>query len=102
MDFELTETQRLIRETARRVAREVIAPRAAEIDETGVYPEDVFQAFKETEILGMAFPEEYGGSGAGISGLVDRRRGSRQVLLRFRPHPPAHPAAHAPHPHRRH
>ncbi len=70
MDFELTETQRLIRDTARRVAREVIAPRAAEIDETGVYPEDVFKAFKETEILGTAFPEEYGGSGAGISGLV--------------------------------
>ena len=70
MDFELTETQKLIRDTARRVAREVIAPRAAEIDEIGVYPEDVFQAFKETEILGTAFPEEYGGSGAGISGLV--------------------------------
>src|SRR5688572_2904124 len=70
MDFELTETQRLIRDTARRVAREVIAPRAAAIDETGVYPEDIFQAFKETEILGIAFPEEYGGSGAGISGLV--------------------------------
>src|SRR4026209_1033188 len=62
MDFALGEAHRLVQETARRVAREVVAPRAAEIDEKGEYPEDVFQAFKELELIGLAIPEEYGGS----------------------------------------
>jgi alkylation response protein AidB-like acyl-CoA dehydrogenase len=70
MDFELDETQRLIQETARRVAREVVAPRAAEIDETGEYPEDVFEAFRDVGLLGLAAPEKYGGSGAGILPLA--------------------------------
>jgi hypothetical protein len=70
MDFELNETQKLIRETARRIARDVVAPRAAEIDETGVYPEDVFQAYKEVGLIGTAVPEQYGGSGAGMLTLA--------------------------------
>ena len=41
MDFELTEEQKLIRNTARQMARERIAPRAAEIDETGEYPQPI-------------------------------------------------------------
>lgn len=69
MDFQLSDEQEMIRQTARRVAREVIAPRAAELDETGIYPEDIFQAFKQTGMLGLSFPEEYGGSGAGTLGL---------------------------------
>jgi alkylation response protein AidB-like acyl-CoA dehydrogenase len=70
MDFALGEAHRLVQETARRVAREVVAPRAAEIDEKGEYPEDVFQAFKKLELLGLAIPEEYGGSNAGMLALV--------------------------------
>ncbi len=69
MDFTLSEEQQLIRETARRIAHEVIAPRAAELDETGIYPEDIYQTLKETGLLGLWFPEEYGGSGAGTLGL---------------------------------
>src|SRR5271165_424001 len=69
MDFQLTDEQEMIRQTARRIAREVIAPRAAELDETGIYPEDIFQVYKETGLLGLAFPEKYGGSGAGTLGL---------------------------------
>jgi hypothetical protein len=70
MDFELSESHKLIRETARRLAREVVEPRAAEIDETAVYPEDVFQAFKEVGLIGTAISEDYGGSGAGLLGLA--------------------------------
>jgi len=70
MDFDLTEEQTLIQQTARRIAREVVAPRAAEIDETGVYPHDVFEAFKEVGLLGIAHPVEYGGSGAGVLALA--------------------------------
>lgn len=70
MDFQLSEQHRLIQETARRIAKEKIAPRAAELDETGEYPHDIFQAFKETGLTGLTIPQEYGGSGAGMLALA--------------------------------
>ena len=70
MDFELTEAQRLIQETARRIAKERVAPRAAEMDETGEYPHDVFEAFRDVGLLGLTLPEAYGGSGAGTLALA--------------------------------
>ncbi|MEX2247017.1 MAG: acyl-CoA dehydrogenase family protein [Dehalococcoidia bacterium] len=70
MDFELSEEHRLIQETARRIAKEKIAPRAAEIDETQEYPHDVFAAFRETGLTGLTIPKEYGGSGAGMLALA--------------------------------
>ena len=66
MNFELTEEQRLIKETARRIAKDVVAPRAKELDETGEYPHDYFEAFKQAGLLGMAIPESMGGTGNGI------------------------------------
>ena len=66
MDFELSDAHKLIKDTARRIAREVVAPRAKEVDETEQYPEDFFQAFKKAGMLGMPIPEEMGGSGAGV------------------------------------
>ena len=70
MDFTLSEEHRLIQETARRIAKEKIAPRAAEMDETQEYPEDIFQAFKETGLTGLTIPTAYGGSGAGMLALA--------------------------------
>ena len=70
MEFTLTDEQRLIQETARRIAKEKIAPRAAEMDETGEYPHDIFEAFKETGLTGLTIPKEYGGSGAGMFPLA--------------------------------
>jgi alkylation response protein AidB-like acyl-CoA dehydrogenase len=69
MDFELSEEHKLIRETARRIARERVAPRAAEVDETGEYPHDIFAIFRESGLLGLSIPQEYGGSGAGSLAL---------------------------------
>jgi alkylation response protein AidB-like acyl-CoA dehydrogenase len=69
MDFELSEEHKMIRETARRIARERIAPRAAEIDEKEEYPHDIFQVFREAGLLGLSIPQEYGGAGAGILAL---------------------------------
>jgi hypothetical protein len=66
MEFELSEEHRLIKDTARRIAREVVAPRAKEVDETGEYPHDFFEAFKKAGLLGMAIPESMGGTGNGI------------------------------------
>jgi len=70
MEFELSEEHRLIQETARRIAKEKIAPRAAEIDETQEYPHDIFAAFRETGLTGLTIPAQYGGSGAGMLPLA--------------------------------
>ena len=70
MDYELTDAHKLIRDAARRIAREKVAPRAAELDETGKYPHDIFQVFAEAGLLGLTIPERYGGSGAGFLALA--------------------------------
>ncbi|MDP9373445.1 MAG: acyl-CoA dehydrogenase family protein [Chloroflexota bacterium] len=70
MDFTLSEQHQRVRETAARVAREVVAPRAAEADREGKYPEDWFEAFRDNGLLALAAPVEYGGAGAGSLGLA--------------------------------
>ena len=67
---ELSDAHKLIRDTARRVAREKVAPRAAELDETGEYPQDIFAAYRDVGLLGLSIPQEYGGSGAGFLALA--------------------------------
>lgn len=66
LDWELTEEQRMLRDTARRIAKEKVAPRAEEIDRTGEFPWDIRDILIETGFLGMMIPEEYGGLGAGV------------------------------------
>jgi alkylation response protein AidB-like acyl-CoA dehydrogenase len=61
----LTDEQRGIRDLVRTLARERIAPRAAEIDESAEFPWDMVELMREHELFGLAFDEEYGGSGAG-------------------------------------
>ena len=70
MDYELTDAHKLIRDTAKRIAKEKVAPRAAEMDESGEYPHDIFDAFAEAGLLGLTIPEQYGGSGAGFLALA--------------------------------
>jgi len=61
----LTDEQREIRDLVRQLARERIAPRAAEIDETHEFPWDVVELFREHELFGLYFEEEFGGTGTG-------------------------------------
>ena len=61
----LTEEQREIRDLVRKLARERIAPRAAEIDESHEFPWDVVELFRENDLFGLFFTEEYGGLGTG-------------------------------------
>jgi alkylation response protein AidB-like acyl-CoA dehydrogenase len=61
----LTAEQREIRELVRELARDRIAPRAAEIDESHEFPWDVVELFREQEIFGLLFDEEWGGTGTG-------------------------------------
>jgi len=60
----LTDEQREIRELVRTLSRERIAPRAAEIDKTAEFPWDVVELFREHELFGILYDEQYGGHGA--------------------------------------
>src|SRR4051794_31660781 len=53
------------RDTIRQIARDRIAPRAAEIDEKAEYPWDLRKLLAEQDIFGLPFDEEYGGTGTG-------------------------------------
>src|SRR5919202_2305818 len=61
----LSDEQREIRELVRTLARERIAPRAAEIDASAEFPHDMVELFREHEILALPFEERYGGTGTG-------------------------------------
>ena len=64
MDFDLSEEQRMIREAVREFAQAEIAPRAREIDEKSEFLRDIFQKMGLLGLMGLPFPEEYGGAGA--------------------------------------
>jgi alkylation response protein AidB-like acyl-CoA dehydrogenase len=70
MDFELSEELRELQATCRRIAQDKVRPRARDIDESGEYPQDLFEIFRDAGLLGLCIPTEYGGSGAGILGLT--------------------------------
>ena len=53
------------RDAIRQIARERIAPRAAEIDEKAEYPHDLRQLLAEQDVLGLPFDTEHGGTGTG-------------------------------------
>ena len=60
----LTDEQREIRELVRTIARERIAPRAAEIDKSAEFPWDVVELFRENDLFGIMYDEDFGGIGA--------------------------------------
>ena len=61
----LTEEQREIRELVRTLARERVAPRAAEIDKSAEFPWDIVEVLREHELFGLPFDEDHGGTGTG-------------------------------------
>ncbi|MGI8710787.1 MAG: acyl-CoA dehydrogenase family protein, partial [Acidimicrobiales bacterium] len=70
MDFDLPEELQALQETCRKIAQEKVKPRARQIDETGEYPQDLFEVFRDAGLLGLCIPEDLGGGGAGILGLT--------------------------------
>jgi len=64
MDFSLNEEQIAIRDTCREFAEQEIKPIAEEIDATGEFPYAVIRKMGELGLLGLPFPEQYGGAGA--------------------------------------
>jgi len=70
MDFRLSDDQRMLRDTVRRIAETEFASRAAEIDSTEEFPKKHFKILSESGLLGIQIPEEYGGAGAGMLSLI--------------------------------
>ncbi len=62
---QLSDEQRELRDLVRTLARERIAPRAAEIDESHEFPWDVVELYRENDLFGLFFEERYGGLGTG-------------------------------------
>jgi alkylation response protein AidB-like acyl-CoA dehydrogenase len=70
VDFDLSPELAALQQSVRRLAQDKVRPRAREIDTTGDYPADLFEAFREADLLGLCLPTELGGSDAGILGLT--------------------------------
>jgi short-chain 2-methylacyl-CoA dehydrogenase len=70
VDFELTDEQRLLRDTVREFARQEVAPVVAELDRTASFPYEAVGKLGELGLMGIPFPEEYGGSGGNTFSLV--------------------------------
>src|SRR5260221_1503942 len=66
MPYRLTEDQGLLRQAVRVLADERVAPRAADIDRTGEFPEDIRKLLAAQDILALPFPEEHGGLGGDL------------------------------------
>src|SRR5512143_2331917 len=64
MDFHLTEEQRAIQEMVHDFAEKEIVPRANDIDKSDEFPADLFRKMGEHGLMGLPFPEQYGGGGA--------------------------------------
>jgi alkylation response protein AidB-like acyl-CoA dehydrogenase len=67
MDFTFTEEQEMFRKAAREFAETKIAPKVAEMEETGDVCDAVVNALGEAEMMAITIPEEYGGLGMGYT-----------------------------------
>jgi isovaleryl-CoA dehydrogenase len=90
LDFNLGDTADMIRDTVRSFAADEIAPRAAEIDQSDVFPPDLWQKMGELGLLGITVEEEQGGSGLGylehVVAMEEISRASASVGLSYGAH----------------
>ncbi|MFB0517694.1 MAG: acyl-CoA dehydrogenase family protein, partial [Acidobacteriota bacterium] len=68
MDFSFTEEQTMIREMTRKFVEKEVKPLADQIDREGRIPPELIKKISKQGFLGIYFPEEYGGAGAGEIG----------------------------------
>jgi len=64
MDFDLTDDQKAIRDLCREFAREEVAPQAERNDAEERFPYELVRKMAELGLMGLPFPEKYGGAGA--------------------------------------
>jgi len=88
--MKLSEDIELLRETTRRFAEEAIAPRAAEIDASNEFPQELWRELAEMGLLGITIPESLGGSGMGylahLVAMEEISRASASIGLSFGAH----------------
>src|ERR687884_390202 len=70
MDFELNEEQQQVKSSVREFAEGEIAPHVREWDEAQHFPVELLPKLAEQGLMGVIFPEEYGGGGTGLIGIV--------------------------------
>ncbi len=63
MDFDFPDHHKLLRDTVREFAQQEIGPVAEELDRTKAFPYDIVRRLAELDLMGIPFPEEYGGAG---------------------------------------
>jgi len=90
MNFDLGETAEMIRDTVRSFASDELAPRAAEIDKSDVFPADLWKKMGDLGLLGITVEEEWGGTGLGylehVIAMEEISRGSASVGLSYGAH----------------
>ena len=69
MPYQLTDEQKMLRDTVARIAKEQIAPGADKRDEEEAFPWDMVDVLRENALFGADFPEKYGGSEMGLMAL---------------------------------
>ena len=70
MDFELTDEQKMLKETVGKFVDKEVIPRAPELDQDGKFPEENFQKMAELGLFGIPIPPEFGGIGADLMSSV--------------------------------
>ena len=90
LDFALGEDIEALRDLVRGWAQERVAPMAAEIDRTNLFPAELWREMGELGLLGITVPEEYGGAGMGylahVVAVEEIARASASVSLSYGAH----------------
>lgn len=90
LDFDLSETTTLLRDTVARFSRETLVPLSASLDSTNAFPEPIWKALGQIGLLGITVPEAYGGAGMGylehVIAMEEISRGSASIGLSYGAH----------------
>src|SRR5579871_781906 len=90
LNFDLGETAEMIRHTVHQFAQQEIAPRAAEIDHSNQFPQDLWPRLGDLGLLGITVEEEYGGANLGflehVIAMEEISRASASIGLSYGAH----------------